>query len=131
MKIYIGHSSAFDYKRLLYFPLQSSALWQQHSFMLPHEHSSDPADSKTVISNADLVIAEVSYPSTGLGIELGWAHNANRKILCLHQQNTKPSSSLSIICDQFIHYSDSDDLINQLTQWLGHHMHYQSELSSD
>ena len=118
MKIYIGHSSAFDYAQLLYFPLKNSALSKAHHFILPHEHHPDPINSKEIISNIDLVIAEVSYPSTGLGIELGWANNAGRKILCIHQSNAKPSTSLNIICDQFIQYTDSADLISQLTQWI-------------
>ena len=27
---------------------------------------------------SDIIIAEVSYPATGMGIELGWANDANK-----------------------------------------------------
>lgn len=118
MRIYIGHSTAFNYQQSLYLPLKSSGLWQQHLFILPHDEQSDPINTKAIISGADLVIAEVSYPSTGLGIELGWANNANRPILSLYQEHTKPSSSLNLICDHFIQYSDLDNLISKLAHWL-------------
>ena len=114
MQIYLGHSSEFDYRRLLYLPLKSSHLWQEHRFILPHDNHSEPVHSKTIISKVDLVIAEVSYPSTGLGIELGWANDANRMILCLHQQQSTPSTSLRIISDQFLQYTDPEDLITKL-----------------
>src|SRR3989344_1868786 len=117
MQIYVGHSTAFDYQKDLYQPLKASLLWKQHQFILPHDKQSLPINSKAIISKVDFVMAEVSYPSTGLGIELGWADDASCNILCLHQQNIQPSSSLSIITSQFISYTDPTDLINQLADW--------------
>ena len=85
MRIYVSHSTTLNYRHSLYSPLKTSVLWQQHYFILPHDEQSDPINSKAIISEVNLVIAEVSYPSTGFGIELGWANIANRPILCLHQ----------------------------------------------
>ncbi len=118
MLIYLGHSTAFNYEDTLYLPLKNSALWAQHSFILPHENQADLTPTKKLIQTIDLMVAEVSYPSTGLGIELGWANNANRDILCVSHQDARPSLSLKYISQYFLTYSDPKDLIHQLTTWI-------------
>lgn len=118
MLIYIGHSSSFNYKEELYLPLKTSELWDKYTFILPHDEKEEPTDSKLTITHCDLVIAEVSYPSTGLGIELGWANVASREILCLYKDTAKISSSLNIVCSNFLNYSNSEHMIEQLSNWL-------------
>lgn len=118
MKIYVVHSTGFNYKDELYQPLKASKLWRQHDFILPHDMQNEPIHSKEIISSCDLMIAEVSYPSTGAGIELGWASKESCKILCIHNKEGKPSSSLKMLTSDFLIYSSSEDLIQQLRSWL-------------
>lgn len=42
--------------------------------------------TKDIIKTCDLMIAEVSLPATGLGIELGWAKAFKVPILCMYLQ---------------------------------------------
>jgi nucleoside 2-deoxyribosyltransferase len=37
----------------------------------------------SAVENSALIIAEVSNPSLGSGVEIGWALNKNKKIICL------------------------------------------------
>jgi hypothetical protein len=69
----------FDYQTLLYLPLRSLAL-PNIAFIFPHETSALPEHSQQIILAADAVLAEVSYPSTGMGIELGWADAAINRL---------------------------------------------------
>jgi nucleoside 2-deoxyribosyltransferase len=39
----------------------------------------------TWLSSCDLVVAEVTAPSLGVGYELGWATALKKPVLCLHQ----------------------------------------------
>jgi len=71
MKIYLCHSRDFDYKNGLYKPVRESALNKQHEIVFPHENESSTTNTKDVIKTYDIVFAEVSFPATGLGIELG------------------------------------------------------------
>lgn len=114
LKIYVGHASGFDYQHQLYAPLKSSHLWQQHTFLLPHDQTETSHNTKPFISQCDLMLAEVSYPSTGLGIELGWAECAKRKIWFLFQKDCQPSLSLKLLSDHFIEYADLAELILKL-----------------
>ena len=119
MNIYVGHSSAFDYQNNLYAPIQNSNLTTHHHFIFPHLHSKESYESKSIILDCDVFIAEVSFPSTGLGIELGWANQIGCKVLCLHHDDKKPSSSLSIICSDFVVYRNTDHMIQLLKERLG------------
>jgi len=107
MKIYVTHSSDFDYKKELYLPIRNSNLNSKYEFILPHENN-DHFNSYEVIKNADLILAEVSFPSTGQGIELGWANAFNKKILCINKTGSKISGSLKYISKDFLTYNDSE-----------------------
>lgn len=120
MKIHIVHSKDFDFKKELYSPLRNSELNKQHQIFLPHE-TGEFIKTKTFIKDADVIVAEVSFSATGLGIELGWADAFNRPILCLYKTGTKVSGSLKAIYETFIEYFDSEDLIVNLTQALEKH----------
>ncbi|MBP9667953.1 hypothetical protein KBD87_04080 [Candidatus Saccharibacteria bacterium] len=113
MKIYVCHSTAFDYKTELYEPLKSH-FGASHDLVLPHEAESD-FHSKTVINSSDLILAEVSYPSTGQGIELGWADSAQKPIICFHRSDVHPSAALQYISSAITTYHDTDDMIDKLT----------------
>lgn len=118
MKIYVCHSKGFDFKNELYEPLKNSGL--NVEFIFPHENSSESFNSKELFEKhlCDLVLAEVSIPATGQGIELGWANVFNIPIVCFYKTGTIPAGSLRVITDKIIEYSDSNDLINKLTMEL-------------
>lgn len=123
MKIYLCHASSFDYHNELYQPIKTSSLWPQHQFIFPHALHEKPSSSKDIISDCDLVIAEVSVPSTGLGIELGWAEVSGRSILCLYKKGMCVSSSLPIICKHFVEYESADEMVKGVAVCLGNFQH--------
>lgn len=118
MKIYVTHSSGFDFKNELYQPLRNSELNNQHQITLPHENSSEPFSSKDFMKECDLILSEVSHPSTGQGIELGWANFYDIPILCIFKNGTKPSDSLKTVSDKFIEYENSEDMIQKVVDYL-------------
>lgn len=108
MKIYVTHASSFDYENELYTPLRESEINKKHQITFPHEQTKKPFNSKEYIKGCDLVVAEVSCPSTGEEIELGWANSYNVPIICIFKKGTTPSSSLKIISDTFIEYESTN-----------------------
>lgn len=110
MNIYVGHSNGFDFKNELYIPLRQDRLNLEHTFFLPHEKSSALFSSQKFFKTGrvDLFIAEVSYPSTGLGIELGWASIYSIPIVCIYKQNHKYSNSISAVTDKIIEYTSNN-----------------------
>lgn len=58
MKIYIGHSRQWDYKRKLYRPILDSNLNKEHEIILPHI-GEKTFNTKNIIEESDLFIAEV------------------------------------------------------------------------
>ncbi len=114
MKVYVTHASTFDYQTELYKPLRASNLNTKHQLILPHENSSNLFSTKDFISQQELIIAEVSYPSTGQGIELGWADINKVPIICIYKSGTRPSSGLKMITEHFIEYNSPTDIIQKL-----------------
>ncbi len=111
MKILVAHASNFDYKTELYQPLKHSALLQQHTVIYPHDDENVEIETNSHIPDTDLMLAEVSYPSTGAGIEIGLVQAAGIPTLFVYRAGTKPSGSLRFIKGKRIEYSDSADLV--------------------
>jgi len=117
MNIYISHSRDFDFEKELYKPIRESSINNLYSFFLPHENKND-SDNVETLKSSDLIIAEVSYPSTGQGIEIGIASTLNIPIICVYKEGIKISGSLKYMTDKFITYINSQDLISKITEFL-------------
>lgn len=119
MKIYVSHARNFDFINELYNPLKEAKLSVE--FIFPHENGSSPFNSKELFEKhlCNYVLAEVSTPSTGQGIELGWADVFGVPIICFCKSGTTPAKSLNILTDKIMEYGDSLDLVNKLMVELG------------
>lgn len=117
MKIYISHSSKYDYKNKIYNPIKQSNLVRENTLFFPHDDNKI-VNTKEMIANYDLVIVEVTLPATGQGIELGWADYAKTPIVCLYEKGAKISSSLKFITKDFIEYESEIDMINQISKYI-------------
>ena len=120
MKIYVSHSSRLDYKKELYDVLRNSALVKEHEFLFPHERGLDLFPTKELFENhgCDMVFAEVSYPSHGQGVELGWAYNLSIRIVFAHKPETKLSVVIPELSKEIFSYNDSQSLVNKLATYL-------------
>jgi nucleoside 2-deoxyribosyltransferase len=47
------------------------------------------------LQKCNVLIAEVSVPSHGVGYEIGYALNANKPVICLYQQDCKVSKMIT------------------------------------
>ena len=110
MKIYISHSSDYDYTNLIYNPIKSSWLMLHHDIFLPHDQDTI-IDSKEIIKQQDILIAEVSLPSTGQGIEIGWANSASVPIYSIHKNNAHVSSSLVFVSNKIFTYDNEAEML--------------------
>ncbi len=112
MKIYLSHSSGHDYETELYQPLRQLSV--AHDIYFPHDEQNKGGESKEAITSSDLVLAEVSHPSTGQGIELGWASAQDIPIVCFHRTGSKVSSALQFISSGFIEYESTQDMVDKI-----------------
>ena len=115
MKVYLAHSTHFDFKEKLYKPLRGSALHTEHEINLPHETEDPPTISRDMIKNCDVLVAEVSVPSFGVGIEIGWADAFGVPIIGMVERGAKVSWSVDNELTDRFEYESADDLIEKLT----------------
>ena len=114
MRIYIAHPTDMNYENEIYRPLQSDDFFSQYELILPHEESNKINNTRDDYKDVDIVIAECSKPSTGVGIELGWFYDEEKPIYCLYKIGTKPSEAVTAIAKEIIEYSDSNDLVEKI-----------------
>ena len=73
------------------------------------------------IKNCDVLIAEVSVPSHGVGYEIGLALNIRKPVLCLHQRERKVSKMITGNPDRALSgcaYSSVEEAISQASIFL-------------
>jgi hypothetical protein len=120
MKLYLSHSSGYNYKSELYEPLKSN-LADEYDIFFPHDDHIDGVESKDILASSDVIIAEVSFPSTGQGIELGWADFQNKPIVCFYRSGSKVSSAIRFVSATVIEYESTADMIQKLRAALLNH----------
>ena len=118
MKIIVTHASSFDYEKELYVPLKKAVESTGHELIFPHVWHAENKSTKEFSKDAGLVIGEVSYPSTGQGIELGWADTMSIPILFLRKRGAKSSSALKYLKGEYIEYFDESDLVKKVRVFL-------------
>ncbi len=116
MKIYVSHSTSFDFNQELYTPIRNSELNNKHEIILPHEESDKQYNTLELFKSGEceLVIAEVSYPSTGQGIELGWARLLEIPIIAIHKNDHKFSGAIHLLTKEIHTYGEINSLLTSL-----------------
>jgi 2'-deoxynucleoside 5'-phosphate N-hydrolase len=74
------------------------------------------------LQDADIVIAEVTTPSLGVGYEIGRAVEMGKKVVCLYRSiNDNPVSAMIRGCDELkcLEYSDLADVSQHFARLLG------------
>lgn len=76
-------------------------------------------DLEKKIEQADLIFAEVSIPSLGVGYELGYAHKLGKKIIAIYDENYTKKISTMIRGNKnikLIAYKDISDITNKINE---------------
>lgn len=110
MKIYVGHSKSLAFKKDLYPVFHELGKELGHTFILPHENSDKAYPSKTILPTCDLMIADVSLPALGLGIEIGWANMMEVPIVFIHQKENEFSKSIQEVSTTILSYESPVEL---------------------
>ncbi len=113
MRIYIAHPTSIDYKKEIYEPLRNDDFFLEHELVLPHEESASIHNSREDYENYDIVIAECSKPSTGVGIELGWLYDDKKPIYCFVKSGLHPSDAAASIAEKVIEYNNKQDFVDK------------------
>jgi nucleoside 2-deoxyribosyltransferase len=73
------------------------------------------------MENCDVLIAEVSVPSHGVGYEIGYALNIGKPVLCIHQNERRVSKMITGNPTQALTvqaYSNNEEAISQSREYL-------------
>ena len=73
------------------------------------------------IDGCDLLVAEVSTPSHGVGYEIGYALGLRKRVLCLHRAGVPVSKMITGNRDPYLtvlEYADENQAVHQLRTYL-------------
>ena len=131
LKIYFGgsikggRSKVEDYKKIVDYLKTIGTVLDEH-VADPNLQASGESITSTEIYNrdvswineCDILIAEVTVPSLGVGYEIGYAESLNKRIICLYQNDESISAMIkgnnSIT---HISYDDVDKLLTNLSTY--------------
>ena len=108
--VYVSYPSDFESKEFR----KELAKIRDIKFIFPN-HS---YNSKNLIRKASFLVAEVSKPSTGVGIEVGWADSFDVPVIFVFRKKSRISSSLKIISRNFIKYDKIEQIPSLLEAYL-------------
>jgi nucleoside 2-deoxyribosyltransferase len=118
-KIFIAHSSSFDFQNDLYEPIKKSFNSVEYEFLFPQDTNVGfEKVTREKVQECDLVIAEVSFPSIGEGIVLGWADSKDIPVICIYKKDSNPSGTLQYLAKSMVEYTDTEDMLNQIKEAL-------------
>ncbi len=96
------------------------------SDVMENEHELSPQDvyerDVNWIKKCDVLIAEVSVPSHGVGYEIGAALNIGKPVLCIYQKERKVSKMITGNSDPMLSiqaYANVEEAISQVRIFLG------------
>lgn len=111
MKVQIWHSRGeYNFTAKLYEPIKKASFFSFHTFIFPHDASIQVFSEET-LKEIDVFIAEISYPSTGLWIELWIAKMLWKRIVWIYKKGTVPSSSIDLVTQEKYEYSTISELL--------------------
>ncbi|MBI3250524.1 MAG: hypothetical protein HYZ61_01565 [Candidatus Andersenbacteria bacterium] len=83
-------------------------------FKFPQEEKGNIQKTKDDIASATLILVEVSIPSTGSGIELGWANASGVPIIAFHQGGAEPSPAVQFATKNIHVYVTEEHIVEVL-----------------
>lgn len=116
-KIYLPHASDYEFATKLYEPIKASPLASEYEFLLPQD-GEKMVITKDLIKSCAAVVGDVSRPSLGVGIEMGWASCFDVPVFCIAEKGSKVSGSVNYVSNGYTEYENADDLIAKLTTLL-------------
>lgn len=117
MKIFVAHASNFAFKEKLYAPIRASELNSKHEFCLPQETDEDWV-TLDFMRTCDALVVDVSIPSTGAGIEMGWANALGIPILGIYEKGSRPSASAEYTTRMYREYANSEKMLKIVNEFL-------------
>lgn len=114
MKVFVAHASSFNFKDKLYVPLRASVLNAEHDILLPQEKEIEEI-TREHIKHCDVLVADVSAPSLGAGIEMGWADAFGVPVIAMAEKGSHVSFSIDNVVSERFEYESPEDMVAKLT----------------
>lgn len=112
MRLYLAYPRTFALATELENFLKNSNFGVEIIF--PHEKHKQMMTPKDLLRDSDMMVAEVSDPALGVGIEMGFASAFDVPVYCFFRKGVVPSPSLPLVADEVMMYANKEELFHRL-----------------
>ena len=121
-----GRDKAEDYKKIVDILKKYAIILDEHVANPKLDSTGEKISNEDIykrdvnwLNECDLLIAEVTNPSLGVGYEIGYAERINKKIICLHEEKVNLSGMISGNPNLvLISYNKVEDLESKLKEYI-------------
>ena len=121
-----GRDKAEDYKKIVDILKKYAIILDEHVANPKLDSTGEKISNEDIykrdvnwLNECDLLIAEVTNPSLGVGYEIGYAERLNKKIICLHEEKANLSGMISGNPNLvLISYNKVEDLESKLKEYI-------------
>ena len=88
MLVHFSHSNHYNYGKYFYPKVEESELTTTHTLSFSNEDIYSPYEIRKLIAECDILIADISYFSIGLSMEIGYAKRNQKPIFYVYKDKT-------------------------------------------
>ena len=135
MKIYFagsisgGRERVEDFKKIIYALQKKHTVFTEQLTVVKAMPEGDKSFVKEMfdrglvwIKDSDVLVADVSIPSVGVGWEIGFVESLGKRVICLYNVNSEKKLSTTVEGNpknEIIKYNSVDEVIEKLNKLLG------------
>lgn len=112
LKIYLIHSHKRDFNTELYLPLLRSSVVANNTLVLSATEKNKDVYYKTMIQDADILVADLTTPDMGFNMELKEAIVSKKPLLSLVNKNVGYDQKYNKLLKNIIGYTSSDEFVH-------------------
>lgn len=123
-KIFLAAPFTFNFESGFLDDVEELLINLGHSVTVPHDFARDDVTDEELrekvkndlymVESSDILLAEVTNPSHGVGMEILHANKLGKRIILLTRSGTKISSMVRVHGHEIIEYSNFEDLKQKL-----------------
>ncbi len=112
-KIHVVHSTKIENWKKIYKILRETNFLRNQEIFLPHE-TKEVSNTKTMIKEADLIVAECTEITPGIAIELAWADAFAKDVIIFVKEDVEVNQYLKFFNFEIIRYFNESEIVKYL-----------------
>ncbi len=127
-RVFLAAPFTFNFEAEFLDHIEEFLMGLGYSVIVPHDFANDDVSDEEIrrqihtdlaqVENSDILIADVTKPSHGVGMEILHAHKLGKRVILIAQSGTRISSMARVHSHNTLEYNNSEELKQKLESCL-------------